>query len=155
MLGLFTNRSLHIAAALAADEAVARLRAQVERGTLRGEVQRGGFALRLHGLFVHRFYQPVFRGGILAASSGCALSGRVRTPIVLRIFVWWWIGFSLFWTIAAFIGTQAWGEGRWMPLVGLGFLVAGMFFFRHVNRFVAGLADGLETTIRQVLESVA
>jgi hypothetical protein len=80
-------------------------------------------------LFVHRFYQPVFRGGILAASSGCELRGTVRTPIVLRIFIWWGLGFSLFWTIAAFIGTQAWGEDRWMPLAGSGFLVVGVPFF--------------------------
>ena len=155
MRGLFIKRDLDVQAALSPDQAVAKLRAQVDRGQLRGRVQTEGCALCLRGLFVHRFYQPIFRGSVHSTRSGCELRGTVRTPLLLRLFVWYWFGFAILWSAVALVAAQEWGQRLWMPLGGLGLLIFGVLFFRVVNRFVAELADKLELSIREALGSVA
>ena len=129
MLSLFTTRNLDLRAALSPDQAVAKLRAQIDRGQLRGRVQTEGCAL--------------------------CLRGTVRTPFLLRLFVWSWFGLVILWSAGAFVAAQEGGPKRWMPLGGLVFFIGGVLFFLAVNQFVAQLADKLELVIREALASVA
>jgi hypothetical protein len=137
------------------EAAVAKISSRLRTGKLRGSVGPQSLLLRLNGEFVHRPYQPIFRGVVASAGDGTRLHGTVRTPLGLKIFVLSWLGFALFWSGGAYLATRGEAPERWMPFVGLGMFVLGVVFFRFVNRFVARLADTLELTIEEALAPVA
>jgi hypothetical protein len=111
---------------------------------MRGTVEQGSISLRLRGVLAHRPYQPVFTGLIDTAATPMRLRGRIRTPVLVKVFVWWWTGFSILWTVGAAVVTQLQGDLWWMPLVGVLMVTVGFVFFATVNRFVNGLASRLK-----------
>jgi hypothetical protein len=145
---LFINVALNVPLQVAPALALAALKKRIAMRELRGKVDQHRIRLRPRGVFPHRPFQPAFEGFLDTSDNPIQLRGTIRTPGLLRLFIWWWLGFCIFWTLGALVATQLDGALRWMPLGGLLMLALGYCFFSFVNQFVAGLARTLETAIR-------
>jgi hypothetical protein len=153
MFRLFTNFKVQFCAPVDRDGAVAKLRALIARGDVRGCAEADRIVLRLKGQLPHRPYQPVFRGSLEVVNGVTELHGCVRTPLGLRMFVCWSLGFAVLWTVGAYFATRGQSDIEFMPLAGLALRAFVIVFFWFINRFVSGLAATLELTLRHALEA--
>jgi hypothetical protein len=148
---LFTDVSVDVPLGETPALVLAALERRIAAREIRGEVEQSRIRLSLRGMLPHRPYQPAFTGLLDTSVSPMRLRGRIQTPGILKLSIWWWLGFCVLWTVGALVATRSDDGLQWMPLVGLLMLVFGYGFFSLVNRFVAGLARTLETIIRDTV----
>ncbi len=155
MFGLFAKTALEFDVAVSPDRVRANLNHEIHRGNLKGQVTESLVIVRLHGMLPHRPYQPTFRGRVSDRNGGASVAGSITYPISLRLFTEFFLGFSVLWTLGAFVATRGEEEVQWMPLWGLVFLAVGIGFFKILQGFVGTLAEGLESEIRNAAARVA
>ncbi len=143
MFSLFTEIRIDIPTALPAAEVLRILQGSFILRVFGEACPRSGMKVWLDGLAA----TPALPAGVVEASSRCGtsvrLQGWIRTPILLKLFVGFWLGFALLWTMGAFFATVGDSEVAFLPLTGLVMMAAGFGFFRLTNGF--GRAAGRQS----------
>lgn len=148
---LFTNVALDLPVSEPPAAVLAAINGRLESQEIEGKLNPESIRLKFRGLLSHRPYQPVFLGALDMTVTPTRLRGEIKSPVFLKAFTWFWMGFGLIWTIAALVATQSQGALYWLPLAGVLMLALGYGFFRLVNRFVTGQAHKLEALLRDVI----
>ena len=160
-MGLFTNIPVDIPLSSPIEACISKLRTSTERiprayprSRLRGVVAEDKVRLHLVGMLPHRPYQPVFLGRIVDEAGAATLRGNIRSPRILRLFVFVWLSFACVWTLATLYAETRPDEDpaiRWLPLAGVLFVGVSLAFFFVINVFVRNLAEQLRREITSCL----
>ena len=101
---LFPRTPLQLSSPLPPDQAAQALRAATARGNLtaNGTVVggvRGGRVHLYHRSFLRNSFKPHFRGQLQGSAQGSVLHGRFAPPVLVVLFMAFWIGFCLLWSV--------------------------------------------------------
>ena len=156
---LFPRTPVVFSSPLPRDQAVQALRAATARGnltatgTIAGSVGAGKVLL-YHRRTMRNSFKPHFRGRFVASAQGCELRGVFAPPLLVVVFLSFWVGFCLLWTV---VSATQFGEQNSLQLAaaipGLVMAGFGVGLLRLGQHLSADDPAILSRVIRQALQS--
>ncbi len=156
---LFPRTHVVFSSPLPHEQALQALRAATARGNLTatgsvaGSVSERGVHL-YHRRVMRNSFKPHFRGALRSTPQGCELHGRFALPALVFIFMLFWLGFCVLWSVVT--ATQLGGADLMLlPAVLPGMLMCGfgIGLLRLGQHLAADDPAILSRVIRQALQS--
>ena len=150
------------------EESVVRLREATARSVLRtlfkqaapGRVDARKVRLQRYIPFFGNSFKPIFVGRWIERDGNIVLKGRFTMFLLAKVFMSFWLGFAIPWTVFASVGVFAMAHGGtlasepWLalfPLLGIGFVALGAGFVRACWHWSRKDIPYLEGVIRGAL----
>lgn len=124
-----------------------------EKSIAVGRVSRKKVSLRRAIPGFGNSFQPLFTGRFHERNGRVVLSGRFAMRLFTRVFMTYWFGFCVVWTVLAIFAVVSTHDFRFtfFPLGGLGMFAGGVFFVSRARRVSEGDVPWLSNVIRLAL----
>lgn len=156
---LFPRTPLQLSSPLPPEQAAQALRAATARGNLTasgtvvGSV-RGGRVHLYHRTLLRNSFKPHFRGQLQGSAQGSVLRGRFAPPVLVVVFMAFWIGFCLLWSVVTAVQLGAISLMHIPALLpGLGMMGFGIGLVRLGQHLADNDPRILSRVMRQALQS--